>query len=1316
MKNKCCKQEHCQQDVAIIGMAGRFPGARNVDEFLQNLRSGKDCTSDVPKIRIQETGIPDLDYYVGGYLDDIDKFDHELFGISKAEAINMDPHQRILMEVVYEAIENAGYDFKQLSGSKTAVYFSCPDFDYQKFIVDADPTSITGLAKGITPGRISRFFNLIGPSYLIDTTCSSSLVSIAMGQAALMNREIDLVIVCAVNLVIVPPVKKEGQSVGIASPDGKARAFSNKANGTSSGEGAGCVILKPLKSAIHDKDNIQAVVRAAAINQDAGRSSYLTAPSQIAQTEVVKQCWAKAGVDPRTVTYIQCHGTGTKIGDPIEIEALTKAFASHTDQKAFCAVSSIKSNIGHTNTAAGISSFISVVLSLKNKELFPTLHFDEPNALIDFANSAVFVNDKLTPWRNESNPLRAGVSSFGLGGTNCHVLLEEAPTKPNLTPSEAPLLFPFSANDSKGLDEIMTNVLKYLPTAGATLIEISNTLCRGRHHYTFRKALVANSQEELMIGIDRSLTGGQKNETSRKRPVKVVSLYSDLKRISPDFIQQLTKNFPTLKTIVEQSNQLVDLDSQNSFIRSFLFQYGATLELSRNGITAKVALGPERCEILIDAISGRFGFDESVRKLKNNKSASEAINAENLERFIKKELLTHDLVFLNFCSAREKPTQLAEISSSYDAVKFISAYDYFDQNKIIELVQELYLAGVEIEWNSLFRDVVILKAELPGYSFKKDKCWVPIDTVDTPADELCYELIWARQDLKPHKQEILSQTLLIVGPPGERIEQLRRDFEASGNQCLLIVLGEQFKVIAQDMAVVDPNDSAGFQQLWNWLDDHNLQLNGVVKLEDAENTPGTVDTNDLICNFTFDWHLLKYLYPSFDNSRGFQFSRIRIVSEKAEEAKTANAVSESLIAIDRCLQVDFPIVKVTHVIADRRVDSTNLSKHAIDEISSPGHVRFTYFNAEGRHIQKINKLYFTAAAATESFDMNSKVYVIIGGAGGIGQEIAKCIAKEVAECSIVIIGRSNPNDARIQREIVTPFSNSLANIRYLQADVTDSAQVSAAFDVIRQIHTSVDVVFHCAGEAGKWVPLAKKDASDFRSVLGPKVNGTAAIWRQCKALGVKKLILFSSLNAIVPHRHSLEYALANAFMDSFATQYSNEDLKVISVNWPVWKEVGKQMNELHLIDNPILKKISNRSAIQVLKMLIARGKEHVLVADVNLDRFKVNPFFSVESGSVKNPVITKQPVTLRKPDSILETLLAIVSDVLQASNLTGEDDFFSLGGNSLNVIPVINRVEAETGVLLDLECILEHTSLKELSVFIEQATADKKHQRVSMTV
>jgi acyl carrier protein len=212
------------------------------------------------------------------------------------------------------------------------------------------------------------------------------------------------------------------------------------------------------------------------------------------------------------------------------------------------------------------------------------------------------------------------------------------------------------------------------------------------------------------------------------------------------------------------------------------------------------------------------------------------------------------------------------------------------------------------------------------------------------------------------------------------------------------------------------------------------------------------------------------------------------------------------------------------------------------------------------------------------------------------------------------------------------------------------------------------------------------------------------------------LILFSSLNAIVPHRHSLEYALANAFMDSFATHHSDEDLKVISVNWPVWKEVGKQKDALQLIDNPVLKKISNRCGMDVLKMLMAREKEHVLVADVNLDRFKVNPFFSVESGAGMNPAIAKQPVVHHKPDSVLKTLLAIVSDVLQASNLTGDDDFFSLGGNSLNVIPVINRIEAETGVLLDLECILEHTSLKDLSEFIERSNADKKNQHVSITV
>lgn len=508
--------------IAIIGIAAKMPKSKNIAEFWDNLRNGVDCVGKLPKNREADsdvflehfgmsTGVHSyIDY---GYLEDIDKFDSNFFKISPKEASLMDPSQRLFLETAYEAIEDAGYGGTALKGSATGVFVGFNNWPiYGQFISQTDPESAINATAGNVPSiiasRLSFFLNLRGPSMMIDTACSSSLVAVHLACESMRKGECTTAIAggVAINLL---PARRAG-SIGIDSSDGRTKSFDERSDGTGWGEGVGAVVLKPLQKALEDGDHIYAVIKGSAINQD-GSSIGITAPNGRAQEEVLIRAWEDAKVDPRTITYIEAHGTGTKLGDPIEINAITKAMGKFTDQKQFCTIGSVKTNIGHLDSMAGIAGLMKAILSLKYKELPPIIHFKMPNHKIDFANSPVFVNTKLEQWNTDGFPRRCGVSAFGLSGTNSHIVLEEAPEQaPEGQELTSPAvdnrahLFVLSAKTSLSLEMMIEQYALNLESGmiQATIGDICYTACIGRGHYAHRLALIVRDKNDLIIQLN----------------------------------------------------------------------------------------------------------------------------------------------------------------------------------------------------------------------------------------------------------------------------------------------------------------------------------------------------------------------------------------------------------------------------------------------------------------------------------------------------------------------------------------------------------------------------------------------------------------------------------------------------------------------------------------------------------------------------------------------------------------------------------------------------------------------------------------------
>ncbi|MEM9903528.1 MAG: SDR family NAD(P)-dependent oxidoreductase, partial [Cyanobacteria bacterium P01_D01_bin.44] len=552
-------------------MAGRFPGAKSVNQFWQNLCNGVESISFFTDEELAATGIDaallnDSSYVKAGpVLADIDLFDAQFFSFSAREAEVMDPQHRLFLECAWEALENAGYN-PEADNGLTGVYaggnFSSyllnnltSTHDLLKSMVGE--TVLLGNDKDYIATRVSYKLNLRGPSFNVSTACSTSLVAVHLACRGLLSYECDVALAGGVAIQVPQVAGYLSQLGGFASPDGHCRAFDAQARGTIFGNGLGIVVLKRLEDAVADGDCIQAVIKGSAINNDGSLKVGYAAPSVEGQAEAIAESQAIAEIDPETISYIEAHGTGTGLGDPIEIRALEQVFRASTQKKGFCGIGSVKTNVGHLNSASGVTGLIKTVLALKNKQLPPSLHFESPNPEIDFANSPFYVNTQLSPWDTNGTPRRAGVSSFGVGGTNAHVVLEEAPVVAPSGPSRPWQLILLSAKTSSALAIATTHLAQHLQ-GGPKLADVAYTLSVGRKAFNHRRILVCQASESAISALkdleSEPLVQPPLQE-SGKRPV--VFMFSGQGAQYVNMAQELYHGEATFAAYVDRCSELL---------------------------------------------------------------------------------------------------------------------------------------------------------------------------------------------------------------------------------------------------------------------------------------------------------------------------------------------------------------------------------------------------------------------------------------------------------------------------------------------------------------------------------------------------------------------------------------------------------------------------------------------------------------------------------------------------------------------------------------------------------------------------------------
>lgn len=717
-------------DIAIIGLAGRFPGAKNVDEFWKNLCEGKETTSFFTKDELRAAGVSeelinDPNYIrASPTLDQVEMFDAEFFGYSRREAEFMDPQQRILLETAWTTMENAGYSTQAYKGSigmfagaggvVTSYLLHCLQ-SHPEIAGKTGNFQHLGNDKDFLATKVSYKLNLRGPSINIQSACSTSLVAVHMACQSVLSGECDMAMAGGIS-VRVPQkngyIRNEGD---IYSKDGHCRAFDADASGIVFGSGAGLVMVKRLEDAFADNDHIYAVIKGSAINNDGGVKMSYTASSATGQVRCMTEALTLSGIDPATIQYVEAHGTGTAMGDPVEVAALTQTFRKWTEISSYCALASVKSNLGHLDVAAGITSLIKVVLSLYNKKIPPTINFSTPNPKIDFAKTPFFVNQELKNWDFSSHPRRAAINGLGIGGTNAFFVLEEAnmDAAKNKAINSEPQILVISAKTSEALSESLHNFSTFLGlNDNVCLADLSFTSTIGRDQFEKRMAFVSFNSQDLKMQIEKRIAGNHPevltNLSIAFTEVKNFTVSQAIKKLfktMPLLQEKLKSNFLHFKSLLDSqfisSFESAEIKAFGTY-ESYIFQYSMAQVFMQLGCHFTAIHGDSDGLLFAGLIANILTPDELIKlsALPKTQFDTELIKKLSESKTIKLELNAGGPQTVALASVKSHDDFLSIIAASYEAGQ--------------DIVWELFHAGRSSS----------KRIPIPSYAFQRKRYWI----------------------------------------------------------------------------------------------------------------------------------------------------------------------------------------------------------------------------------------------------------------------------------------------------------------------------------------------------------------------------------------------------------------------------------------------------------------------------------------------------------------------------------------------------------------------------------------------------------------
>jgi acyl transferase domain-containing protein len=736
------------EPIAIIGMGCRFPGADDIEAFWRLLQEGKDAIAEVPPERWAISAYydanPDTPGKIcncyGGFVPDLQTFDAPFFRIAPREALSLDPQQRLLLEVSWEALENAGLAADRLIGTQSGVFVGICGTDYWHRLLSRNTTDIdayltTGNTHSMASGRLAYVFGFNGPSISIDTACSSSLVAVHLACRSLRDRECNLALAGGVNRIISPQASINFSKAKMLSPDGRCKTFDATANGFVRSEGCGIVVLKRLSDALAAGDNVLAVIRGSAVNQD-GRSSGLTVPHGPSQQVVIQQALENSRLQPREIDYLETHGTGTALGDPIEINAIEAVFGQSRPANEPLIVGSVKTNIGHLEAAAGIASLIKVVLALQNESIPANLHFKTPNPHINWQAMPIAVPTGEVPWLRGEKVRMAGVSSFGFSGTNAHAILAEAEgSSKRHNATDRPLhLLTLSARNEKALQALARRYCEYLKShLDLDLGDVCFSANTGRSLFEYRLGVIAASTTELAQKLERYLTQPTDTEVRSQRvststPSKIVFFFPDEILTEEPIKSELYQTQPTFRAAVDRcTEQMAAYFQITPQFNTFAYQYALYQLWQSWGIEPNAIAGAGVGEFVAACVTGVLTLEDSLKLVAAGDDllvVSRTISYKEPKIAIAIDDKIDNALSDRWRSISSKSTYILSLSNSQDICNLNLSCTRLDWRKILTDLLALCYLGRKIDWSAFDRDYSRQKIILPNYPFQRQRYWI----------------------------------------------------------------------------------------------------------------------------------------------------------------------------------------------------------------------------------------------------------------------------------------------------------------------------------------------------------------------------------------------------------------------------------------------------------------------------------------------------------------------------------------------------------------------------------------------------------------
>jgi acyl transferase domain-containing protein/acyl carrier protein len=1361
------------EPIAIIGMGCRFPGgADDPDLFWDLLCRGVDAIREVPADRWDAAAYYDPDpgtpgktcIRSGGFLRQVDLFDAEFFGISPREARSMDPQQRLLLEVAWEAFENAGQGRESLFGNRVGVFIGIGNVDYARLMHDSARTesidlySTTGNVFSAAAGRLSYTLGLHGPCVALDTACSSSLVAIHLACQSLRADESVMALAGGVNLILSPQTMIAMSRVpGGLSPDGRCKTFDASANGLGRGEGCGLVVLKRLSDAIRDRDNIVSLIRGSAVNQD-GRSAGLTVPNGQAQVSLIEQALASSRVTPDEVSYVETHGPGTALGDPIEVGALGMVFGQSPRRERPLIVGSVKTNIGHLESAAGVAGLIKTALTLQHGEIPANLHFRTPNPHIPWNELPITVPTERSAFAPGVRNRIAGVSAFGVAGTNAHAILEEPPQEARslevaaAVPDVSNHLLTLSAKNEVALLDLVNRYRTQLERQPQLpLADVCYTASVGRFHFHHRLAILADSAGGMREQIEGSRSaqlprGIFRGESSA--PPRTGFFFPDIDAVQANLGREHYSVCSAFRNAWDECDRLLQearvSEPKYSCSASYSFGYALAQMWRSWGITPSVVMGRGIGEVTAACVAGILRIEDALElrltlgKLRDSDNPPGDIEAE-LERIFSHITCSKPRIpVISQVTAQRITDEMA--SSRYWMRSFEmtphAPRDFSAEEKIdflvdvgtqssmevsLETLAKLYAAGAAINWESFYRDRPCRRVPLATYPFQRKQYWFEKKeaqkaTEPAASDPLAnqfYEEEWrpaAAGSAVPGPSA--SGTWLILAKT-QIGSQAAAQLEQSGNTCIMVLPGECYEESGDQTVRLDASSPGDFDRLFARLSEKRLPpVRGIIHLWSINSSaPEPRSLPELNQALREECGSLLHLIQAVINARFESPPKVWVVTEGAVQvdAKEIPRISQFPIwGMTGVLEHEHPELGCTRIDLDPSAGVSGVAQ-LLSEIGLSTDERRIAYRGQRRFVARLSRCrqISTAGHSPVAFRADA-TYLISGGLGGLGRLLADWMVAKGAK-HIVLVSRRAPRPEAIAH--FNELQKSGATVTSVSADVSDPKAVE---DVLSQIDGAAPLrgIFHCAGALDDGI-FINQTWEKFEKVLRPKVDGAWNLHHLTATSDMDFLVLFSSGASVFGNPGQANYATANAFLDGLARFRRASGMAGLSINWGIWSGVGgvaeRQLNTI--INAAGIGTITPEGGLKALERLHSQASPQVAVMPIHWPEFLkrvenwrfVEDFREASSGKTEKAtafIETLKKGPARERRSLLVNHIRSHVDQVLGTRTGGASNsrlgFFEMGMDSLTAVELKNRLQTSLGCKLSSTVAFECPTIEAL--------------------